>query len=162
MRAQVDRITSRQLLDQQLMEQKVTELLDRQTKLSVRHGRLGPVLDRAAAELPDQGPAPADKPDSHAAISAFAPVKTASAAAAPFSLWQTRTDPASDESAADHADKLFVAINQSLRSIEGEQIARVTTLADDAYETADQSPMRSKPPDCRSTANTASKASAVR
>ena len=56
--AQVDRITSRQLLDQQLMEQKVTELLDRQSKLSARHGRLGSVLDRAAAELPDQGPAP--------------------------------------------------------------------------------------------------------
>ena len=26
------------------------------------------------------------------------------------------------KSAADHADKLFVAINQSLRSIEGEQM----------------------------------------
>jgi len=137
LRAQVDRITSRQLLDQQLMEQKVTELLDRQTKLSVRHGRLGSVLDRAAAELPDQGPAPADKPDLHAAISAFAPVETASAASA-FSLWQTRNDPASDESAADHADKLFVAINQSLRSIEGEQMMRVTTLAANAYDTADK------------------------
>src|SRR6187397_2358536 len=46
LRAQVDRITSRQMLDQQLMEQKVTELLDRQTQLSARHGRLGPVLER--------------------------------------------------------------------------------------------------------------------
>ena len=138
LRAQVDRITSRQLLDQQLMEQKVTELLDRQTKLSARHGRLGTVLDRAAAELPDQGPAPADKPDLRAAISAFAPIETADAGSAPFSLWQTRNDPASDESAADHADKLFVAINQSLRSIEGEQMVRVTTLAANAYDTADQ------------------------
>src|SRR4249920_2914221 len=47
LRAQVDRITSRQLLDQQLMEEKVTELLDRQSKLSARHGRLDTVLDRA-------------------------------------------------------------------------------------------------------------------
>src|SRR6187431_2812832 len=51
LRAQVDRITSRQLLDQQLMEEKVTELLDRQSKLSARHGRLDTVLDRAATEL---------------------------------------------------------------------------------------------------------------
>lgn len=47
LRAQVDRITSRQLLDQQLMETKVGELLARQTQLSQRHGRLGPILERA-------------------------------------------------------------------------------------------------------------------
>jgi murein DD-endopeptidase MepM/ murein hydrolase activator NlpD len=138
LRAQVDRITSRQLLDQQLMEDKVTELLDRQSKLSARHGRLDTVLDRAAAELPDEAPAPAEKPDQRAAISAFAPVQTADATAAPFSLWETRNDPASDQSAADHADKLFVAINQSLRSIESEQMTRVTTLAANAYDTADK------------------------
>jgi murein DD-endopeptidase MepM/ murein hydrolase activator NlpD len=138
LRAQVDRITSRQLLDQQLMEDKVTELLDRQSKLSARHGRLDTVLDRAAAELPDQAPAPVAKPDLRAAISAFAPVQTADATTAPFSLWETRNDPASDESAADHADKLFVAINQSLRSIESEQMTRVTTLAANAYDTADK------------------------
>ena len=138
LRAQVDRITSRQLLDQQLMEEKVTELLDRQSKLSARHGRLDTALDRAATELPDQGPTPAAKPDLRAAVSAFAPVETANAASAPFSLWQTRKDSLPDESAADHADKLFVAINQSLRSIEGEQMARVTTLAANAYDTADK------------------------
>ena len=138
LRAQVDRITSRQLLDQQLMEEKVTELLDRQSKLSARHGRLDTVLERAAGELPDQGPTPAAKPDLRAAVSAFAPVETADAASAPFSLWQTRKDSLPDESAADHADKLFVAINQSLRSIEGEQMARVTTLAANAYDTADK------------------------
>ena len=138
LRAQVDRITSRQLLDQQLMEEKVTELLDRQSKLSARHGRLDTVLDRAATELPDQGPTPAAKPDLRAAVSAFAPVETADAASAPFSLWQTRKDSLPDEFAADHADKLFVAINQSLRSIEGEQMARVTTLAANAYDTADK------------------------
>jgi len=138
LRAQVDRITSRQLLDQQLMEEKVTELLDRQSKLSARHGRLDTVLERAAGELPDQGPTPAAKPDLRAAVSAFAPVETADAASAPFSLWQTRKDPLPDESAADHADKLFVAINQSLRSIEGEQMARVRTLAANAYDTADK------------------------
>jgi murein DD-endopeptidase MepM/ murein hydrolase activator NlpD len=73
-----------------------------------------------------------------AAISALVPQQTASAGSAPFSLWATRNASASDESAADHADKLFVAINQSLRSIESEQLARVTSLAANAYDTADK------------------------
>jgi murein DD-endopeptidase MepM/ murein hydrolase activator NlpD len=134
LRAQVDRITSRQLLDQQLMEEKVTELLDRQTQLSVRHGRLDSVLDRAATELPATAPAPEEKPDLRA--SAFAPFEMASTAS--FSLWSTRNELAADDSAADHADKLFVAINQSLRSIEKEQMERVTKLAANAYDTADK------------------------
>ncbi len=45
LRGQVDRITSRQLLDQQLMETKVSELIQRQTQLSERGSRLGPILD---------------------------------------------------------------------------------------------------------------------
>jgi murein DD-endopeptidase MepM/ murein hydrolase activator NlpD len=138
LRSQVDRITSRQLLDQQLMENKVSELLARQTQLSARHGRLGAVLDRAAAELPDTAPRPVEKPDVRAGLNAYAPLRTATAAGAPFSLWATRNDPAADETAADQADKLFVAINQSLRSIEQEQMDRVTTLAANAYDTADQ------------------------
>ena len=65
LRAQVDRITSRQLLDQQLMESKVADLLDRQAKLTSRHGRLGPLLERArsaAKDLPGTAPLPEDKP----------------------------------------------------------------------------------------------------
>ena len=41
------------------------------------------------------------------------------------------------ESSADRADRLFVAINQSLRTIESEQLSRINTLAQDAYQTAD-------------------------
>src|SRR5919197_693608 len=82
LRAQVDRITSRQLLDQQLMEDKVSELLERQTQLTARHGRLGQVLDRAAAQLPDSTPRPADKPDVKAELDAYAPLRTANAASA--------------------------------------------------------------------------------
>jgi murein DD-endopeptidase MepM/ murein hydrolase activator NlpD len=138
LRAQVDRITSRQLLDQQLVEDKVTELLERQTQLTARHGRLSSVLDRAASELPDAVPTPSDKPDQRASLDPLATLRTASAADTPFSLWATRTDIAADESAADRADKLFVAINQSLRSIEKEQMDRVTKLAANAYDKADQ------------------------
>ncbi len=146
LRAQVDRITSRQLLDQQLMETKVSELLERQSQLTRRHGRLDSVLDRAekdvGANLPDA--APAQKPDVRAEIGAPAGGGAAVSLASldsgdtrPFSLWTTRTDAKSDETSADRADRLFVAINQSLRSIENDQIARVEKLANAAYENAD-------------------------
>ncbi len=146
LRAQVDRITSRQLLDQKLMETKVSELLERQSQLSQRHGRLGPLLDRAESEV---GAAPDDttpdrKPEHRAdatgGISQAQSYSVASLGAGdtrPFSLWSTRTDPLQAESAADRADKLFVSINRSLKSIESEQITRITTLADNAYKNAD-------------------------
>lgn len=128
LRAQVDRITSRQLIDQQLMESKVSELLDRQAKLTQRHGRLGPILERAGEEIPaSQKP----KLDKKASLNggATTPVEIAA-------LWKTRTAAVSDTS-ADKADKMFLAINKSLRSIESEQIERVESLAANAYQTAD-------------------------
>ncbi|BCG88879.1 membrane protein [Mesorhizobium sp. 113-3-9] len=152
LRAQVDRITSRQLLDQQLMETKVSELLERQTQLSQRHGRLGPLLERAENEVgtePAEDPAAAAKPDKHAEVTgsinqpapsyvvASLGVDLGAADTRPFSLWSTRTDPLPSDSAADRADKLFVSINQSLKSIENEQLTRISTLADNAYKSAD-------------------------
>jgi murein DD-endopeptidase MepM/ murein hydrolase activator NlpD len=141
LRAQVDRITSRQMLDQQLMETKVGELLERQTQLTQRHGRLGPILDRVeqdAATLPAVAPLPSDKPDVRADLGTSSQVLAlAGAAPAPFSFWSTRNSTAPGETSADRADKLFVAINQSLRTIESEQLTRINTLAEDAYQTAD-------------------------
>lgn len=139
LRAQVDRITSRQLLDQQLVESKVTELLRRQTQLSQRHGRLGPLLERAGG--PDagseDGPAAAS-PEIKAELGPNPLMAASAAPALPVSaFWSTRTGPAPDESSADRADKLFVAINKSLREIESDQMARVSRLAEDAYQTAD-------------------------
>lgn len=154
LRAQVDRITSRQLLDQQLMETKVGELLARQTQLSQRHGRLGPILERAetlegiSPELQNPTPtAPADrtKPEDHAALignkampelAALASMGGSSEAPA-FSRWSTRADLPVDASSADRADKLFGAINQSLQAIETEQLQRITRLADTTYQNAD-------------------------
>ncbi len=146
LRAQVDRITSRQLLDQKLMETKVSELLERQNQLSQRHGRLGPLLDRAESEVgaaPDDTPPdrkPEHRADATGGISQAQSYSVASLAAKdtrPFSLWSTRSDPLEVESAADRADKLFVSINKSLKSIESEQLSRITTLADNAYKNAD-------------------------
>jgi murein DD-endopeptidase MepM/ murein hydrolase activator NlpD len=159
LRGQVDRITSRQLLDQQLMETKVSELIERQTQLSERHGRLGPVLERAenavGNPLPATGPVPADKPDIRASTNAVPndraeitgsisqPPKDYSLASLdaedtkPFSLWSTRSDLAQGETPADRADKLFVSINQSLRDIEARQLSHISQLADNAQHNAD-------------------------
>jgi hypothetical protein len=62
---------------------------------------------------------------------------SAETGATPFSLWPTRKDDAEAFSTADRADMMFVAINRSLRSIEADQMDRVETLADNAYETAE-------------------------
>src|SRR5690606_39281046 len=52
LRTEVDRITSRQMLDQQVMENKVAELMQRQQTLSARDGKLAPLLERASQLQP--------------------------------------------------------------------------------------------------------------
>ncbi|RWE08110.1 MAG: M23 family metallopeptidase [Mesorhizobium sp.] len=149
LRAQVDRITSRQLLDQQLMETKVGELLERQTQLSLRHGRLGPLLERGESEVgtpPAAGTAASAKPEKRADVADAQPRSYSVASVGanigagdtrPFSLWSTRSDPMPSDTAADRADKLFVSISESLKAIESQQLTRITTLADNAYRNAD-------------------------
>lgn len=141
LRAQVDRITSRQLLDQQLMESKVSELLERQSQLSQRHGRLSPILERAGvtdADAPAPVPVPTTKPDIRASLSLTQPLlDRASGSSSPFAFWSPREAVTRDESSANQADKLFIAINQSLRDIESEQLARIASLAENAIQTAD-------------------------
>lgn len=142
LRAQVDRITSRQLLDQRLMETKVSELLQRQSQLSRRHGRLTPILERAEAEASVDAPVREGKPDRRADAgpaqdAASEHAASASSPASPdFAFWNTRSESAGAFSVADRADMLFATINKSLRTIENEQIDRVATLAEDADRTA--------------------------
>lgn len=126
LRAQVDRITSRQLLDQQLMETKVAELMERQEQLNLRHGKLDPILDRVGANSSEQSS------DKRALIERDETKKLSVA-----SLWQTRTQSQSDETSADQADRMFLAINRSLRTIEQEQLRKIADLAEGASETAD-------------------------
>ncbi len=138
LRAQVDRITSRQLLDQQIVEGKVTELLERQSQLTQRHGRIGPILDRMTGSgdtpaLPASGAAPV--PEAKPELRALFEAPTRGDAVAAF--WPFRQTDAGEESSADRADRMFVAINQSLRAIEEEQIEGIDTLADNAFQTAD-------------------------
>ena len=64
LRAQVDRITSHRLLDQQVMETKLAELMSRQNVLAQRAGVSGSVMERALKEglVPSAGPAASDLP----------------------------------------------------------------------------------------------------
>jgi murein DD-endopeptidase MepM/ murein hydrolase activator NlpD len=140
LRAQVDRITSRQLLDQQLVENKVAELLDRQARLAQRHGRLEPMLERA--ELPAAIPVPETKPEIRAgaadqvraaSLAAYAPKPPAVGSF--FFALRGQEAKSGAPSAADRADRLFVEINRSLRSIETEQLARIKALTQNAWHT---------------------------
>lgn len=131
LRTQVDRITSRQLLDQQLMESKVVELIERQEQLTSRDGKLGNVLSKAKAAL-GEIPVPQDKPADKSA-SVIDGVETGSIAA---SLFSSNSSASQNESAADRADRLFVTINRSLREIDANQMTQVRYLAEAARENA--------------------------
>jgi len=139
LRAQVDRITSRQMLDQQIVESKVTELLERQSQLTQRQGQISPILDRvrgADEPLPGAAPIPETRPRERAALIGI-PVHAGTAALASLAIDYTAGSN-QFETAADRADRLFVAINQSLRAIESDQIDDLEELAETAFQTADQ------------------------
>lgn len=157
LRAQVDRVTSRQLLDQQVVEEKVEKLLEQQMALTSRHGRIGALLKGTAPgeELPADGPMPAEKPavegKDQAALSngsaAFAallgtaapqPVDRASAAARGKTSLALGYVPMTGENVADRADRLFSHMTLSLKEIEAEQLERIDQLANGASQTADE------------------------
>jgi murein DD-endopeptidase MepM/ murein hydrolase activator NlpD len=153
LRAQLDRVTSRQLLDQQVVEEKVEKLLEQQMALTSRHGRIGALLqaDESTDALPSDGPVPADKPviDSkdRASLSsgteAFAALlgegRPASAAESDkkpeLALGYV---PMTDGNVADRADRLFSHMTLSLKEIEAEQLQRIEELASGASQTADE------------------------
>ncbi len=144
LRSQVDQITSRQLLDQRAVEQKVSELLARQSQLTQRHGRLGPIFQRAEnLEKSSDTPLPSPRPNEHAEADTIPASQPALATetglrateAGPGVLWKTRLALAQDGTAPDRAGKLFASIKTSLRSIESDQLNRVQTLSQKAWKT---------------------------
>ncbi|OQM76671.1 M23 family metallopeptidase [Manganibacter manganicus] len=148
LRTQVDHITSRQLLDQKLVETKVSELIERQSQLNERHGRLAPLLRRAENEiglaaLPENAPAPSEKPDIRAESQApgNSPVATLASLGAdstqPFSQWPVRTTFLSGQDPwIDKPGNLFGSISESLKTIESDQFVRIANLTDTAYQNA--------------------------
>ncbi|WP_183433233.1 M23 family metallopeptidase [Mesorhizobium sp. RMAD-H1] len=151
LRAQVDRITSRQLLDQRVMEDKVAELIERQKTLTRRSGRLTPLLKRANGGIPLPEARPEMLEQQTQLLSIDDPSDAAFAGIDPIitgPVPRTGTDRAgsdglrpseglSGESATEKAEEIFQTINRSLQQIETEQIHKVRDLTESAFETAD-------------------------
>lgn len=128
LRSQVDRIISRQLLDQELMEQKVAQLINRQNSLFERNSKLTPLLERADGISGDETvPAPTRRPDTNKSASLLDPFSTGSIATT-----------GTGYKAADLADEAFMSINGSLKAIETNQINRLQDLIMDANNTGDK------------------------
>lgn len=137
LRSELDRVTSRQLLNQQLVQDKVTELMARQETLSSRHGQLSPILDRAGI-LPLNVPVPVDRPNDQAAITldnASENYNTAfmgglernmGEAGAAFNALVANKE----NLLVDDADRLFGNVALTLSNIEQEQINRIQLLAE--------------------------------
>jgi murein DD-endopeptidase MepM/ murein hydrolase activator NlpD len=149
LRAQVDRVTSRQLLDQQVVEDKVEKLLQQQMALSSRHGRLGTLLDRAEESgIAEKEVQPAEtaplayekRADASGGLKAIerlmgmggrAPQQKMALAYAPQSV------SSGQEAMSDRADRLFSKVTLSLKDIEQEQKTRIDSLTAGASEATD-------------------------
>lgn len=149
LRAQVDRVTSRQLLDQQVVEKKVEKLLEQQAALTSRHGRMSELLERAensgiAATAPaapsslSNAMVPEKRADMSGGLSAIEklmapkPQTEKSAAADRRAAYV----PESGETPSDRADRVFSKVTLSLKDIERQQISRIARLTSDAEDKA--------------------------
>jgi murein DD-endopeptidase MepM/ murein hydrolase activator NlpD len=140
LREQLDRVTSRQLMDQQLLEQKVQKLLQQQQALLSRHGKLGPLYDRAEESglLPNSQtePSPAEKQQAAAEGSGQAAINTL--------IGHTgRSDPAAGlayvplrEGKREQADGLVSEVSSSLKNLERQQLEKMAGLTVNAAEKA--------------------------
>ncbi|KAB2684142.1 M23 family metallopeptidase [Brucella pseudintermedia] len=161
LRTEVDRITSRQMLDQQVMENKVAELMQRQQTLSARDGKLAPLLERASQlqpmpdmptetapdveqhsqYIPNEALAGRDFPGIDPIITGPVPGKSPTGKpdrrADARSVGLRLSGGLSGESTLETSDKILATINQNLHRIESEQNGKVRVLADAAYEKAD-------------------------
>ncbi|ANK85911.1 MULTISPECIES: peptidoglycan DD-metalloendopeptidase family protein [unclassified Rhizobium] len=150
LRAQVDRITSRQLLDQQVVEDKVDKLMEQQMALTSRHGKLDNLLDRAessgltdkdsAPSSPAQSYAPAIK-DKRASLgeSGIEAIEKQLAGGAPADATPDNTTLAyvpATETVGDRADRIFSKVTLSLKDVEQDQRNRVEQLTSDAGNAA--------------------------
>ncbi len=153
LRNQLDRVTSRQLLDQQRVQDKVAELLARQSEITQRHGQISPIIERAmgmAEALPDTAPVPEAKPVLRAtlspgkAASVFAKLTGETMESDPEPMrgnafWPRKNvtvDPAPPAEQEKKVD-LFDSLGASLAAIEVEQMISLETLASETFESVE-------------------------
>ncbi len=153
LRAQVDRVTSRQLLDQQIVEEKVDKLLQQQLELSSRSGRLGtlaesaepPAIGGQAAALPDAEPLAygrrADAQNGIRAIEEIMGIEGGNAgvpAHASALGYAPEAQPSGPrETISDRTDRIFSKVTLSLKGIERDQMAHVWQLTSSAQRTSE-------------------------
>lgn len=148
LRAQVDRVTSRQLLDQQVVEDKVDKLMEQQMALTSRRGKLGSLLDRAESSgLGDksEAPAPAYAPDAKGKRAELPAAMQAIENQLADNVAPTDATPDNTtlayvparETIGDRADRVFSKVTLSLKGIEERQRDRVAQLTSDADDAAD-------------------------
>ena len=137
LRAQVDRVTSRQLLDQQVVEEKVDKLMEQQMALTSRHSRLGTLLDKAseqglpASDIPVPAFNPERKADASGGIKAIENLLSGGRKTSRVGGVALAYAPA-NETVADRADRMFSKVTRSLKSIEREQLAQIEQLTEAA------------------------------
>jgi len=150
LRAQVDRVTSRQLLDQQIVEEKVEKLLQQQFELSSRSGRFETLTESAAAPLNGEAaPSPAIQPlayERHAesrgvkAIEDVMGVAEGNPGATLEPTAPVYRDPAASEegkSVSARADRIFSQVTLSLKGVEREQLHYVRQMTSGALRTSE-------------------------
>lgn len=147
LRAQVDRVTSRQLLDQQVVEEKVEKLLEQQMALTSRNGRLGSLIDRAensgltGSERSDVPETPLET--TRASMSGgLSAIETLLGDRPRSGNPRTADDTLLGyaplgETVADHADRVFSKVTLSLKDIEHQQFQRIHEITGAAGQTAD-------------------------
>lgn len=147
LRAQVDRVTSRQLLDQQVVEEKVEKLLQQQSALWSRSDKLrtlaasaatsegvvedtSPVVDPLAFEKAADGNGGVDAIEEIMGLNGNAsptPMRVGALAYAPV------PPQGSDrETLSDRADRIFSKVTLSLKDVERDQMARIEHLTSSA------------------------------
>ncbi|MQW89592.1 M23 family metallopeptidase [Sinorhizobium saheli] len=150
LRAQVDRVTSRQLLDQQVVEEKVEKLLQRQLALTSRSGRLGLPAENGEA-IGQEAALPATEPlayeertSTHEGIGAIEKIMgitgedgAASGGPAVLGYAPAAAAPGSGESVSDRTDRLFSKVTLSLKGIERDQMAHVRQMTSSARKTSE-------------------------
>ncbi|OHV83950.1 M23 family metallopeptidase [Ensifer sp. LCM 4579] len=151
LRAQVDRVTSRQLLDQQVVEEKVEKLLQQQLEISSRGERLdalgvGPqsvVPIGHDASLPKTEPLPYEEhAGAKSGLKAIEKIigmaepntgtPTAPAAFAPIT-----TTAEAGETTSDRADRIFSSVTLSLKGVAREQMAHIRQMTDGALRVSE-------------------------
>ena len=136
LRAKVDRTTSRQLLDQEQFDQKLDQIMRRQTALEARATALGSMPDvTGSIRMPSRSPsspdvgtgAPKPSPISDTVIFVAPPDREARLESRTPAV---RTPPPNQLAKVQGLDNVVVRLQNSLDQVEKRQIAALTTVED--------------------------------